>query len=114
MAVHWTTAVIIIGGPTEFLVVLDELPDYYYFDPCCNKKCAVSKLAKYDMFNTKGLYFNPILPKRYVSKIDVCLYRMSCRICAHSFPRYISYMKYFIVFYIIFSTDDSPTEFYRK
>ena len=33
MVVHRTTAVIIFGSPTKFLVVLG-LPDYHYFDPC--------------------------------------------------------------------------------
>ena len=32
MVVHRTTAVIIFGCPTKFLVVLG-LPDYHYFDP---------------------------------------------------------------------------------
>ena len=32
MVVHRTTAVIILGSPTKFLVVL-RLPDYHYFDP---------------------------------------------------------------------------------
>ena len=33
VVVHWTTAVIIFGSPTKFLVVLG-LPDYHYFYPC--------------------------------------------------------------------------------
>ena len=33
MVVYWSTAVIIFGRPTKFLVVLG-LPDYHYFDPC--------------------------------------------------------------------------------
>ena len=39
MVVHRTTAVIIFGSPTKFLVVLG-LPDYHYFDPCtyCTKE----------------------------------------------------------------------------
>ena len=33
LVVHRTTAVIIFGSPTKFLVVLGLL-DYHYFDPC--------------------------------------------------------------------------------
>ena len=38
MVVHRTTAVIIFGSPTKFLVVLG-LPDYHYFDPCRIRTC---------------------------------------------------------------------------
>ena len=38
VVVHGTTAVIIFGSPTKFLVVLG-LPDYHYFDPCDNRLC---------------------------------------------------------------------------
>ena len=45
MVVHRTTAVIIFGSPTKFLVVLG-LPDYHYFYPWHNGICTECTIEK--------------------------------------------------------------------
>jgi len=83
VVVHRTTAVILFGSPTKFLVVLG-LPDYHYFDPCLKGAIELSRSPHVTCtaeFTESDVFQRRTPNKEIVGRIFIWISRVKRRGC---------------------------------